>query len=85
MKETALFSGKRYTSDKNFTRPPVAMVATNFKSASGFAQKRAQLRSFSQKRAQLSGLLKKSAQERRGVTQKREAGSIECATQKSAK
>ena len=30
---TALFSGKIYTSDKNFTRPPVATVATNSKSA----------------------------------------------------
>ena len=29
---TALFSGKNYTSDKNFTRPPVATVATNSKS-----------------------------------------------------
>ena len=29
MEETALFSGKIYTADKNFTRPP---VATNFKS-----------------------------------------------------
>ena len=29
---TALFSGKIYTSDKNFTRPPVATVATNSKS-----------------------------------------------------
>ena len=26
------FSGKIYTADKNFTRPPVATVATNFKS-----------------------------------------------------
>ena len=26
--------GKNYTDDKNFTRPPVATVATNFKSAS---------------------------------------------------
>ena len=32
MEETALFSGKIYTADKNFTRPPVAAVATNFKS-----------------------------------------------------
>ena len=32
MEETALFSGKIYTADKNFTRPPVATVATNFKS-----------------------------------------------------
>ena len=31
---TALFSGKIYTSDKNFTRPPVATVATNSKSDS---------------------------------------------------
>ena len=30
---TALFSGKIYTTDKNFTRPPVAAVPTNFKSA----------------------------------------------------
>ena len=29
---TALFSGKIYTSDKNFTRPPVATVETNSKS-----------------------------------------------------
>ena len=29
-----MFSGKIYTADKNFTRPPVATVATNFKSAS---------------------------------------------------
>ena len=29
---TALFSGKIYTSDTNFTRPPVATVATNSKS-----------------------------------------------------
>ena len=29
---TALFSGKIYTSDKNFTRLPVAAFATNFKS-----------------------------------------------------
>ena len=29
MQETALFSGKNYTADKNFTRPP---VATNSKS-----------------------------------------------------
>ena len=28
-----MFSGKNYTADKNFTRPPVAEVATNFKSA----------------------------------------------------
>ena len=33
---TALFSGKIYTSDKNFTRPPVATVATNFKSGPVF-------------------------------------------------
>ena len=33
MEETALFSGKIYTADKNFTRPPVATVATNSKSA----------------------------------------------------
>ena len=32
---TALFSGKIYTSDKNFTRPPVATVATDFKSVGG--------------------------------------------------
>ena len=29
----ALFSGKIYTTGKKFTRPPVATVATNFKSA----------------------------------------------------
>ena len=29
----ALFSGKNYTTGKNFTRPPVATVATNFRSA----------------------------------------------------
>ena len=28
-----MFLGKIYTADKNFTRPPVATVATNFKSA----------------------------------------------------
>ena len=28
----ALFSGKNYTTEKNFIRPPVATVATNFKS-----------------------------------------------------
>ena len=28
-----MFSGKIYTADKNFTRPPVAAAATNFKSA----------------------------------------------------
>ena len=33
MEETALFSGKIYTADKTFTRPPVATVATNSKSA----------------------------------------------------
>ena len=33
MQETALFSGKIYTGDKNFTQPPVAAVTTNFKSA----------------------------------------------------
>ena len=33
MYETALFSGKNYTAEKNFTRPPVATVATNSKSA----------------------------------------------------
>ena len=33
MYETALFSGKIYTADKNITRPPVATVATNSKSA----------------------------------------------------
>ena len=32
VKKTVLFSGKIYTADKNFTRPPVATVATNFKS-----------------------------------------------------
>ena len=26
-----MFLGKIYTADKNFTRPPVAIVATNFK------------------------------------------------------
>ena len=31
--ETALFSVKFYTADKNFTQPPVATVATNLKSA----------------------------------------------------
>ena len=29
----ALFSGKNYMGGNNFTRPPVVMVATNFKSA----------------------------------------------------
>ena len=33
LEKTALFSGKIYTADKNFTRPPVTTVATNFKSA----------------------------------------------------
>ena len=33
IEETVLFYGKIYTADKNFTRPPVATVATNFKSA----------------------------------------------------
>ena len=37
MEETALFSGKIYTADKNFTRPPVATVATNFKSEHGIS------------------------------------------------
>ena len=32
MWEAALFSGKISTADKNFTRPPVAAVATNFMS-----------------------------------------------------
>ena len=32
VQETALFSGKIYTVDKKFTRPPVATVATNSKS-----------------------------------------------------
>ena len=32
MLEAALFSGKIYTADKNFTRPPVATVVTNSKS-----------------------------------------------------
>ena len=32
MWEAALFSGKNYTTDKNFTRPPVTAVAANFKS-----------------------------------------------------
>ena len=32
IEETALFYGKIYTVDKNFTRPSVATVATNFKS-----------------------------------------------------
>ena len=42
MSENALFSGKIYTADKNFTRLPVATVATNFKSGrqlSKFRQK----------------------------------------------
>ena len=34
MLEAALFSGRIYTVDKNFTRPPVATVATNSKSVS---------------------------------------------------
>ena len=34
MIEIAFFSGKIYTADKNFTRPPVATVATNSKSGS---------------------------------------------------
>ena len=33
MEETALFSGKIYTADKNFTQLPVATVTTNSKSA----------------------------------------------------
>ena len=33
--ETALFSEKIYTNKKNFTRPPVATVATNSKSGPG--------------------------------------------------
>ena len=32
MLEAALFSGRIYTADKNFARPPVATVATNSKS-----------------------------------------------------
>ena len=32
IEETVLFSGKIYTDDKTFTRPPVATVATNSKS-----------------------------------------------------
>ena len=32
MREIALFSGKIYTADTNFTRPPVATVATNLNS-----------------------------------------------------
>ena len=32
----ALFSGKNYTTGNNFTQPPVATVATNFKSAYDF-------------------------------------------------
>ena len=36
IEETALFYGKIYTADKNFTRPPVATVATNFKSGNLF-------------------------------------------------
>ena len=35
VQETALFSGKIYTVDKKFTRPPVATVATNSKSVYG--------------------------------------------------
>ena len=38
MEETALFSGKIYTADKNFTRPPVATVATNSKSVRFLSQ-----------------------------------------------
>ena len=34
MLETALFSGKIYTGNKNFTLPPVATIATNSKSES---------------------------------------------------
>ena len=33
MQGNALFSGKIYTVDNIFTRPPVVTVATNFKSA----------------------------------------------------
>ena len=33
MREIALFSGKIYTAGTNFTRPPVATVATNLNSA----------------------------------------------------
>ena len=33
LQENALFYGKNYTTGKIFTRPPVATVATNFKSA----------------------------------------------------
>ena len=36
MEETAEFSGKIYTADKNFTRPPIAAVATNFNSVAKF-------------------------------------------------
>ena len=39
----ALFSGKNYTTGNNFTRPPVAMVATNFKS--GVEKKMTNMRS----------------------------------------
>ena len=38
-----LFSGKNYTTGNNFTRPPVAMVATNFKS--GVEKKMTNMRS----------------------------------------
>ena len=31
-----MFFGKIYTADINFTRPPVATVATNFKSVTNF-------------------------------------------------
>ena len=33
MREIALFSGKIYTPQTNFTRPPVVTVATNLNSA----------------------------------------------------
>ena len=36
MYETAQFSGQIYTADKNFTRPPVAAVATYFNSGKKF-------------------------------------------------
>ena len=38
IEETVLFYGKIYTADKNFTRPPVAKVATNFKSDHSITQ-----------------------------------------------
>ena len=36
MEETAEFSGKIYTADKNFTQPPIAAVTTNFNSVAKF-------------------------------------------------